>query len=167
MPGRSRFIPCTGRSSGPTRLVSKKHATLTVQADASVLATGDKPNNDVDDIDLETSVKGITVLRLEVLNDASLPAGGPGRAPLFQVGDFLLTEFVLTSAPAPAGGKPGAVPFRRATEDYAARGRSAAMAIDGISDTGWSVIGQVGRPHAAVFELKDWRWEMARKRAFM
>ena len=45
--------------------------------------------------------------------------------------------------------------FRRATEDFAARDHSAAMAIDGITDTGWSVNGQIGRPHAAVFELKD------------
>ena len=88
------------RSSSPRRLVSKKHATLTVQPDGSVLATGDKPNNDVYEIDLETDLKGITALRLEVLNDPSLPEGGPGRAPLFQVGDFLLTEFLVTAAPA-------------------------------------------------------------------
>jgi hypothetical protein len=139
----------------PSRLVSSKHATLTVQEDGSVLASGDKPNNDVYEIDVQTNLKGITALRLEVLTDPSLPESGPGRAPLFQVGDFLLTEFLVSSVPAAAGGKPKPVMLRRATEDYAAPGRSAALAIDGVTDTGWSVNGQVGKPHAAVFELQD------------
>ncbi len=47
--------------------------------------------------------------------------------------------------------------FARATEDYAAKGRPAALAIDGVTDTGWSVSGGVGKDHAAVFELpKTW-----------
>ncbi len=79
----------------PSRLASKKHATMTVQPDGSVLASGDKPNNDVYTVELSTDLKGITAIRLEVLTDPSLPEGGPGRAPLFQVGDFLLTEFQL------------------------------------------------------------------------
>ena len=41
------------------------------------------------------------------------------------------------------------------TEDYADKGRAAALAIDGIPDTGWSVKGGVGQPHAAVFELAE------------
>ena len=134
----------------PNRLVSKKHATLTVQPDGSVLASGDKPNNDVYEIDLETGLKGITAIRLEVLTDPSLPDDGPGRAPLFQVGDFLLTEFLAAAAPRGSHEKPRPLVFRRATEDYAAKGRSAAQAIDGVSDTGWSVSGEVGKPHRAV-----------------
>jgi hypothetical protein len=175
----------------PTRLVSKKHATLTVQPDRSVLATGDKPNNDVYEVELATDLKGITALRLEVLTDPSLPEGGPGRAPLFQIGDFLLTEIQLAAAPrrniregeAPAEldqrlrrsvalpnprregeapAEPGQWPqpprpvrLVRATEDYADKNRAAALAIDGIPDTGWSIQGGVGRPHAAVFELAE------------
>jgi hypothetical protein len=130
----------------PTSMASKKHATLEVLPDGSVLASGDKPNNDVYTVELTTDLKGITAMRLEVLTDPSLPEGGPGRAPLFQVGDFLLTEFQLA-----ANGRPAR--FARATEDYTAKGRSAAMAIDGVSDTGWSVDGGAGRDHAAVFEL--------------
>jgi hypothetical protein len=136
----------------PSRLTSKKHATLTVQPDGSVLASGDKPNNDVYTVELTTDLKGITAIRLEVLTDPSLPEGGPGRAPLFQVGDFLLTEFQLAVDEA---GKPRPLRFARATEDYTAKGRSAAMAIDGVSDTGWSVNGAVGKAHAAVFELAE------------
>jgi hypothetical protein len=139
----------------PSKLTSKKNATLVVQPDGSVLATGDKPNNDVYEVEIPTELKGITALRLEVLTDPSLPEGGPGRAPLFQVGDFLLTEFQLEAVPAGGREPPRPVAFRRATEDYAARGRSAALSIDGVTDSGWSVMGQIGRPHAAVFELRD------------
>jgi hypothetical protein len=137
----------------PSRMVSRKHATLMVQPDGSVLAGGDKPNNDVYEIECPIPASGLTALRLEVLTDPSLPEGGPGRAPLFQVGDFLLTEFQLAAAD--EGLAFAAVPLRRATEDYAAPGRSAALAIDGISDTGWSVNGRIGQPHSAVFELKE------------
>jgi hypothetical protein len=97
-------------------------------------------------------------IRLEVLTDPSLPEGGPGRAPLFQVGDFLLTEFQLAAGPPGDGaGKPGLRPvrFAQATEDYAAQGRGAVLAIDGIPDTGWSIQGGVGKSHAAVFELAE------------
>ncbi len=113
-----------------------------------MLASGDKPNNDVYTVELTTDPKGITALRLEVLTDPSLPEGGPGRAPLFQVGDFLLTEFQLA-----ADGRP--VRFAGATEDYSAKGRPAAQAIDGVSDTGWSINGRAGHDHAAVFELAE------------
>ncbi len=140
----------------PTRLASKKHATMTVLPDRSVLVAGDKPNNDVYEVELASDLKGITAIRLEVLTDPSLPEGGPGRAPLFQVGDFLLTEFQLAAAPlGDAAGQPEPRPVRlaNATEDFAAKGRGAALAIDGKTDTGWSVEGGVGKPHAAVFEL--------------
>src|SRR5262249_59918130 len=84
----------------------------------------------------------------------------PGRAPLFQVGDFLLTEFQLAAGPVaadPSGEPrpPRPVRFAGATEDYTAKGRSAAMAIDGVTDPGWSVKGGVGKDHAAVFALAE------------
>lgn len=139
----------------PSKLVSRKHATLELQPDGSILASGDKPNNDIYEIDITTDLKAITALRLEVLTDPSLPEGGPGRAPLFQVGDFLLTEFEATAAPADGSADPVPLAFARATEDYAPKGRSAALAVDGAPDTGWSVQGQVGQPHQAVFELKE------------
>jgi hypothetical protein len=98
-------------------MVSKKYATLTVQPDGSVLASGDKPNNDVYDVELPTDLKRITALRLEVLPDPSLPEGGPGRAPLFQVGDFLLTEFQVSAAPTTGRAAPRRVAFGRVSEE--------------------------------------------------
>ncbi|AMV40269.1 PSD1 and planctomycete cytochrome C domain-containing protein [Planctomyces sp. SH-PL62] len=139
----------------PMKVVSRKHATMTVLPDGSVLASGDKPNNDVYEVDLKVERPGVTAIRLEVLPDPSLPEGGPGRAPLFQVGDFLLTEVKAEARPEGSSGPPTDLKIARATEDFAAQGRSAALAVDGVTDTGWSVSGGVGKPHAAVFELAE------------
>ena len=181
----------------PTTLTSKKHATMEVQPDGSVLVTGDKPNNDVYTVELPTGANvgtlPITALRLEVLPDPSLPDNGPGRAPLFSVGDFLLTELTVDAAVIPprpvdrsrkpelpivgghGGDTRGFVPDLRiatrsvpsgpeklvrltltdASEDFAEPGHPASKAIDGITDTGWSIRGGVGKAHTAVFTIKD------------
>jgi len=132
----------------PENIVSHKHATMIVQPDRSVLATGDKPNNDTYDMELPIPAGSpVTAIRLEVLPDPSLPDNGPGRAPLFSVGDFILTEATLA-----AEGKP--IPLVNASQDYSQPGRPASLAIDGVPDTGWTVQGGIGRPHAAVFPLK-------------
>lgn len=131
----------------PTRVTSKKHATMTVLDDASVLVSGDWPNNDTYVVELATPLAGTTAFRLEALPHDSLPDGGPGRAPLFQVGDFLLSEF---RAVTPAG----PVRFAAASHSYAKSGTSAALALDGKLDTGWSTLGRAGEAHRAVFALE-------------
>jgi len=136
----------------PTRAASKKHATMTVQPDGSVLVTGDKPNNDVYEVELSPAQAGVTALRLEVLPDPSLPDGGPGRAPLFSVGDFLLTELTV-DAGEPASKNLQRLKLADATQDYCEPGRPATLAIDGVTDTGWSIKGGVGQAHAAVFTV--------------
>ncbi|WP_169972709.1 PSD1 and planctomycete cytochrome C domain-containing protein [Tautonia rosea] len=137
----------------PSSLASKNGATMEVLEDRSVLVSGDKPNQDVYTVELETDLEGITALRLEVLPHESLPNGGPGRAPLFSVGDFLLTEFTVEA------GSKGAdlerITIAQASEDYAEKGHPASMAIDGVYDTGWNVKGAIGQPHAAVFAFAE------------
>jgi hypothetical protein len=56
-------------------------ATLTPQADGSVLATGDNPAGDEHVIRLRTEAEGLRLVALEALPDASLPYGRVGRAP--------------------------------------------------------------------------------------
>jgi hypothetical protein len=129
------------------KVASKKHATMTVLDDDSVLVSGDWPNNDTYVVELPVPLKGVTALRLEALPHESLPEGGPGRAPLFQDGDFLLSEFQAS-----AGGQP--LRFAQASHSYAKQGTSAAQALDGKFDTGWSVHGRVGEAHRAVFVLE-------------
>jgi hypothetical protein len=67
-------------------------ATLTIQGDNSILASGATPQTDVYTIVVNTSVTGITGFRLEALTDASLPGTGPGR---FSTGNFVLSEFTV------------------------------------------------------------------------
>lgn len=139
----------------PTRLVSQNHATLTIQGDLSVLASGDKPNRDTYEVELTPELPEITAIRLEVLPDPSLPKGGPGRAPLFSVGDFILTELSVAAKPASGEGPAQPVSIQHASEDYSEKDRPAALAVDGIPDTGWTVKGGVGKAHAAVFEFRE------------
>ncbi|MEW4568826.1 PSD1 and planctomycete cytochrome C domain-containing protein [Tautonia sp. JC769] len=137
----------------PSSLASKNGATMEVLDDRSVLVSGDTPNQDVYTVELETDLEGITGLRLEVLPHESLPDGGPGRAPLFSVGDFLLTEFEVEASS--GEDTPERVAIAQASEDYAEKGHPAAKAIDGVYDTGWNVKGAIGEPHAAVFAFAE------------
>ena len=134
----------------PLAVTSAKGATMSVNDDdASVLVSGDKPNNDSYQVVIPLGPEPITAIRLEVLPHESLPEGGPGRAPLFSVGNFLLTEIQATTE-----ADPTPISFRDATADYAEPGKSPSQAIDGKTDTGWSVAGGVGKAHALVLRLK-------------
>ncbi len=131
--------------------VSRNAAVLELQPDGAVLAKFDKPNTDVYDLEFDTLPPTTTALRLEVLPDPSLPENGPGRAPLFSPGDFLLSEFqaFINSPAKPKDWRP--VKFASASHSYAAPKYSAAAALDGKLDTGWSVAGKIGEAHRAVF----------------
>jgi mono/diheme cytochrome c family protein len=136
----------------PAKMASRGHATMVVQPDGSVLVSGDWPNNDVYELDVPTEITGITGIKLEVLPDESFPENGPGRAPLFMPGDFMLSEFELKAGPI-AAGEPPAVKPSGATHSFAGDGRSAQLALDGRIDTGWSVGPRTGQAHQAVFVL--------------
>src|SRR5438552_13038352 len=117
--------------------------------DNSILASGDQSKRDVYDLRFHTDLKGITAVRLEVLPHDSLPKHGPGRIYYEGAfGDFFLSELTLT-----ADGRP--VKFSKATQTFANGKDTAAAAIDGDPHTGWSISGGAGKPHSAVFNLKE------------
>ncbi len=64
----------------PTHVASAEGATLTVQKDGSVLASGTSPDVDLYTVEFETDLAGITAFRFEMLADESLPNKGPGRS---------------------------------------------------------------------------------------
>ena len=72
--------------------------TFTNLPDDSVLAGGVVPGQGVYEVSAATNLSGITGIRLEVLKDPSLPAGGPG---FYANGNFMLTEIQLNAAPVP------------------------------------------------------------------
>lgn len=137
----------------PVAYTAKNHPTFKKLDDGSLLMTGDIPNNDIYEIDYLLPLEGATAIRLEALPDPSLPGGGPGRGVILSEGDFFLSEISGTVAPWLKPDEAMPLTFQNPTQDFAGEGRAAAMALDGRADTGWSIIGQTGKPHAAVFEF--------------
>ena len=81
----------------PSHYVSKGGATLNLLPDGSLLAGEKNPDADSYELSASTDLTGITGLRLEVISDPSLPAGGPGRD---AEGNFFLSDFEVQAAPA-------------------------------------------------------------------
>ncbi|HZP00195.1 MAG TPA: PSD1 and planctomycete cytochrome C domain-containing protein [Terriglobia bacterium] len=98
----------------PTGASSKGGATLTVQADQSILASGKNPEADTYTIQANTTSTGITGVRLEVLRDPSLPNGGPGRDP---DGNFFLSNFEVEAAPTDKPDSKQKLVFKEAVAD--------------------------------------------------
>jgi hypothetical protein len=124
-------------------------ARLDAQPDGSLLARGDITKSDTYELTFTGVREGTTHIRLEALPDPRLPGGGPGRV-YYEgpEGDFFLSELRLF-----ADGKP--VKIASATQSFAAKGSSAAAALDGDKQTGWSIHGRQGRESHAVFKLAE------------
>jgi hypothetical protein len=122
---------------------------LSIRDDGSVLAAGDVTKSDVYTVTLPVSEASVAAIRLEVMPDESLPAGGPGMTSYEgPEGDFFLSEIELA-----ARGEPRRI--TAATESFAAKGNTAAKAIDGDMSSGWGIDGGQGRSHTAVFVLES------------
>ncbi len=139
--------------------------------DGSVLCQGYAPTQHTTDYTGKTDLKKIRAVRLEVLNDANLPRGGPGRS---IKGLFALTEFRVLAAPADKPSAMKEVKIVRATadvnpperelekmfDDRSKRRRVTgpiSYAIDGKNETAWSTDIGPGRsnvPRKAVFILE-------------
>ncbi len=128
-------------------------ATLTKQADGSILASGKNPSPEVYTVTAATKANGITGIRLEVLPDDSLPGKGPGRSATN--GNFVLNEFKVMMAPENDPKAAKAVVFKRAVADFSQEAWAVAGAIDNNPTTGWAVSPQFGKAHVAIFETKE------------
>jgi len=146
----------------PVEAVSAGGATLTVQADASILASGARPEKDTYTLKFENLPTGITGFRIETLPHDSLPAKGAGRA---SNGNFMLTEFIVRQR-AGDGTEELPVALQNASESFAQRidgGKkdgqrlTAAKAIDGDESelSGWATVEEVTLANHAVFETRD------------
>ena len=158
-------------------------ATLTPQADGSVLASGKNPDKDTYEVLAWTPLEKITGLRLEALAHKSLSKNGPGRTK--NNGNFVLSELKVEAvaadpaavekllpglsaqqapapkaaaapAEAPAAVKFAAVGLHKASQSFTQKDFSAGLTIDGKSDDkkGWAISPQVGRTQTAVYETK-------------
>jgi hypothetical protein len=139
--------------------------------DGSILAAGYAPTLHTTQFTALKPVKSIAAVRLELLNDPSLPLRGPGRS---TKGLFALTEFRLEVSPADQPARKQVVKITRATadvnppehllepifDDRSGRRRVTGpidFAIDGKYETAWGIDSGPGRrnvPRNAVFVLE-------------
>jgi hypothetical protein len=123
-------------------------ATLTKQADGSVLSGGMRPDTDTYAITAAIPLARVTAVRIEVLSDDSLPLRGPGRQ---DNGNLHLSEFEVFSGE----GLDAPVAFGQATADFNQADWGIERAIDGVPQTAWGIYPEVGKSHEAVFELRE------------
>jgi hypothetical protein len=135
-----------------TDLRSEQGATLTRMPDGSVRSGGKRPEKDTYIVAADTDLRGIHGIRLELLTDSDLPHSGPGRQ---DNGNLHLNEFVLTIAPRdkPTAARP--VAWKSARADFNQNGWTVDHAIDGNPGTAWGIYPEIGKPHRAVFLLKE------------
>ncbi len=127
---------------------------LEVLDDGSVFSSGDITKRDKFslDFDLQAIDAPLTALRLEVMPDDRLPAGGPGRAYYEgRKGDFFLSEVTARS-----DGK--SVTFSGASHSYGkiavgSGNANAENVLDGNGSTGWSTANREGETHQLVLNL--------------
>lgn len=137
----------------PVDTESMHGATLTVQADGSILASGANIDGDVYRISTVSPIDRIVAVRLEVLPDASLPSEGPGR---HESGNFHLREFRLLQVTADGDDGLVPVPVANAWTSYIwnAPDTDIAGTIDPSLNKDWHVWGRTGEAHQAVFRLR-------------
>jgi hypothetical protein len=136
------------QAAAPSSLHSAGGAELVVQPDHSILASGTNPAQDVYVCRLPVEQAGTTAFRLEALPHESLPAQGPGRS---SNGNVVLTGITAALAEADDGERP--LQIKRATADFSQQGFPIEAALDADSSSGWALYPEVGKAHAAVFEL--------------
>jgi hypothetical protein len=100
-----------------------------------------------------TTLNGITGIKLEVLPDERLPGNGPGLA---TDGNFVLSEFLVSQSPLNAkrakGSKAGAIAISKAFADFEQKSFAVTEALKaGNRNRGWAVSPEGGFRHEAVF----------------
>lgn len=123
------------------------------QPDGSWLVTGDVPQRDTYIVTAQVDSPDVRAIRFEGMVDNSMPGGGPGR--YHPSGNFHFSEF-QAAAQAATGPTTGAEPikFIRATASHGdGPNQAGAQAIDGNTNSHWSIHPHYGKQHNAVFEL--------------
>jgi len=134
------------------KLESTHGTAFTSLDDGSYLATGDAGDKDTYRIVAKTSLTSVTAIRLEVLSDDRLPMKGPGRQ---NNGNLHLSEIRVGLRSDAEPEKPMWLSLQNPTADFNQQGWGIERAIDGNASTAWGIHPDVGKPHQAVFEIKE------------
>ena len=112
--------------------------------DGALLATGASPDVDTYTLVGKSTQADITALRVEVFADDRLPGKGPGRS---SGGNFVLSELTLQVSDSADFATATKVALTAASADFAQKGFTPELTIDGKPNTGWAVGGQTGKNH--------------------
>lgn len=137
----------------PLSYLSAGGSTFEKLEDGSLLVVGENPLTDGYHVVLRARgvMKGI---RLEALTHDSLTFKGPGRS---HNGNFVLTEFGVTAAPAKEPHKTTPVKIASATASFAQNDYPIEAALDGNPVTGWAVLDgkNTNQKHTAAFTFES------------
>jgi hypothetical protein len=135
----------------PIESRSANGAELVKQPDMSLLSIGNRPDKDVYTVVVHPQLEKITAVRVEILADASLPEGGPGRQ---DNGNMHLNELVLKVSPRNAPEAAEEVPLSNPRADFnQTPGWPIEDSLDGVQETSWGIYPEVGRSHCALFDI--------------
>lgn len=132
-------------------LKSDGGATFATQEDLSYLVKDKNASEDTYTFVVNTRRKGITGVRIEALADESLPKNGPGRA---ANGNFALSDFQLWAAPLGTEGPGAPSKLANPIATFQQEKLPVASAIDDNKKSAWAIDPQVGKNHAASFEIE-------------
>jgi mono/diheme cytochrome c family protein len=127
----------------PAQVTSEGKATLTVQPDRIIVASGNNPAMEEYTIVAPISTKNVTGLRLEALPDDRHAGNGPGRS--------VNGNFVLTNVRVEANSK--LIALDKASASFSQAGYPVSSAIGKSPGSGWAIHPKMGMAHSAVFSF--------------
>jgi hypothetical protein len=136
----------------PDEMRSEKGAVLTKQSDGSMLVSGPRVAKEAYEVEFSVESRKVTGLQLELLPDPSLPKGGVGRA---DNGNAVISEVEISTEKVLDGVTRSKPRIAFATAEFSQDTRDVGGMIDGKADTAWSVLPEINKPHAAVFEFAE------------
>jgi hypothetical protein len=131
--------------------ISHAGASLTIQDDASILATGPRPDKDVYTVEGAVNLPRLTAVRLEVLPHDQLPMRGPGRS---DNGNLHLNEFRLFQNLDEASRQRVEQSLAKPHADFNQSDWTIEASLDGNPNTAWGIFPEIAKSHHAVFPLK-------------
>lgn len=134
-----RWVPLV-----PNKAVSTAGASLVIQPDGAILATGKSPATDTYVVTIPTTLNKLTAIRLETLPDKSLPQQGPGRA---GNGNFVIQSFTVS-----VGNK--RVPWKAAAASHSQNDFGIEHLLNQKDRKGWAILPQTGKTLQAVFAVE-------------